>query len=238
MTFLEQFHDSANGAVRISARQASRFAKEVAGDYNPIHDEDAKRFCVPGDLLFALVLAYEGVSERMDFSFEGMVGADVPLRFRETAEGALEVVDEGGKAYLRVERGGQVNRDPAFIEAFVRRYVAFSGKNFPHYMKPLMAEKKVMFNPDRPLVIYDSMGFELKTLDASRLDMELAKASLDVAGKRGESLLHFRITSGGEPVGSGSKKLVISGLREYNEERLQAFIAEFTRRKEAYEAAL
>ncbi len=26
--------------------------KKVAGDFNPIHDEDNKRFCVPGDLLF------------------------------------------------------------------------------------------------------------------------------------------------------------------------------------------
>ncbi|MCH8502707.1 MAG: DUF3581 domain-containing protein [Ectothiorhodospiraceae bacterium] len=236
--FLDQFHDSAEGAIRISARQASRFAKEVAGDYNPIHDEDAKRFCVPGDLLFALVLAYQGVSERMQFIFQGMVGADVPLSIVARDDTVLDVVDHAGKTYLRVERSGCINREPDFIEAFVRRYVAFSGKNFPHYMKPLMAEKKVMFNPDRPLVIYDSMGFELDMLDARELDMELASASMDVAGTRGESRLHFRITAGGQSVGSGSKKLVISGLREYDEQLLQEFIAEFTRRKQAYEAAL
>ena len=58
MTFLSDFFllDSA-GCYEVSAEQGSRFAKEVAGDFNPIHDHDSKRFCVPGDLLFAIALS-------------------------------------------------------------------------------------------------------------------------------------------------------------------------------------
>ena len=63
--FLERYHATQNGLVLISATQASRFAKEVAGDFNPIHNPDARRFCVPGDLLFALLLSHFGLSRQL-----------------------------------------------------------------------------------------------------------------------------------------------------------------------------
>ncbi|MCC5857544.1 MAG: DUF3581 domain-containing protein [Ectothiorhodospiraceae bacterium] len=234
--FLDAFYTRTDGNIRISAEQASRFAKDVAGDFNPIHDADSRRFCVPGDLLFALVLANYGVSERMQFHFKGMVGDGVALQFSTDAQGVLDVMDDAGKVYLRVQRSGEVNRDPVAVEAFIRRYVAFSGKNFPHFMKPLMEQEGVMFNPDRPLVIYDSMGFELQGLQAENLDMELARATMDVQGKRAESVLDFRISAGERDLGRGSKKLLVSGLRPYDEDRLQRFIAEFTERMKAYRA--
>ena len=46
-------------------------------DYNPLHDKDAKKFCAPGDLLFSLVLDRYGISERMEFTFAGMVDENV-----------------------------------------------------------------------------------------------------------------------------------------------------------------
>ncbi len=67
------FYTSNTSDIRISARQASSFAKQVAGDFNPIHDPDNKRFRVPGNLLFALALAYQGVNRQMSFSFAGML---------------------------------------------------------------------------------------------------------------------------------------------------------------------
>ena len=69
-----------------SRQQASQFAKQVATDFNPIHDEDSKRFCVPGDLLFAVLLHKYGLTEQLSCTFNGMVGADVPLHC--IAEGA------------------------------------------------------------------------------------------------------------------------------------------------------
>lgn len=234
--FLDEFHSLIEGRVRISAEQASRFAKRVAGDYNPIHNPDARRFCVPGDLLFALVLARFGLSQRMSFRFLSMVGADVPLDFRERAGGGVQVVDTAGKVYLEVERDGELTHDMAVVEAFTRRYVAFSGKNFPHYLKPLMEQQGVMFNPQRPLVIYDSMGFALDRLDAPDPGLELASSSLTVTGKRGDALLEFRLTSRGEIIGSGSKKLVVSGLRDYDAVAMEAIVEEFYRLKAAFEA--
>jgi len=60
--FLQKYYSGDDEKIHFSRQQASRFAKEVAGDFNPIHDQEAKRFCVPGDLLFALVLSKYGLS--------------------------------------------------------------------------------------------------------------------------------------------------------------------------------
>ncbi|MEX0729361.1 MAG: DUF3581 domain-containing protein [Aquisalimonadaceae bacterium] len=232
--FLDQFHSSKDGHVRITAEQASRFAKEVAGDFNPIHDPGAKRFCVPGDLLFSLVLARYGLSSKMTFSFKGMVGDGVPLRFPESPESLIEITDDAGRTCLQVERHGVPLRNAALAENLARHYVAFSGQNFPHFLKPLMAEQQVMFNPDRPLVIYESMSFDLQHLNFSNPGLELADSQLKVNGKRGDAYLGFRISADGEVVGTGFKKLVISGLRAYDEDRLQEFIAYFTGRRAEY----
>ncbi|QJQ96301.1 MULTISPECIES: DUF3581 family protein [Halomonadaceae] len=235
--FLDDFHTVKDGRICISADQASHFAKRIAGDYNPIHNPEARRFCVPGDLLFSLVLMRFGLSQHMSFRFLSMVGASVPLSLHEHDDGEMSVVDANGKVYLEVERSGDITHEEAVVEAFARRYVAFSGKNFPHYLKPLMEQQGVMFNPQRPLVIYDSMGFSLERLDAEALSLELSDSSFDVAGKRGDALLEFRMTAQGKEIGHGSKKLVVSGLREYDAEEMDAIVTEFYRLKSRYEAA-
>lgn len=234
--FLDPYHTQTGSTIRIAAQQASDFAKRVAGDFNPIHDAGARRFCVPGDLLFALVLNRFGLSPRMEFRFRNMVGDGKPLCLVEGDIGQVEVRDDEGKLYLEVERQGQANHEPALIEAFTRRYVAFSGKNFPHVLKPLLEEQGVMFNPRRPLVIYDSMGFSLERTELADPALELTAARLDVAGKRGDVTLEFHITDRGETVGSGSKKLVVSGLSAYDAQAMDAIVAEFYRLKAAYES--
>ncbi|GHB21668.1 DUF3581 family protein [Salinicola rhizosphaerae] len=231
--FLDEFHFAEGERVCISAEQASRFAREIAGDFNPIHDPCARRFCVPGDLLFALVLSRYGLSQRMTFRFCGMVGNRLSLSFVEDAEGNVSVVDDAGKQYLSVTREGWTLRDPATVETFTRRYVAFSGRNFPHYLKPLLEEKGVMFNPQRPLVIYDSMGFSLEDHDPCDLELDFAGAELDVKGKRGEAMLEFRMGCHGRHVGVGTKKLVISGLQDYDAEKMDTFVTSFAQLKAA-----
>lgn len=234
--FLNPYHTQTGSTIRITSQQASDFAKRVAGDFNPIHDAGARRFCVPGDLLFALVLNRFGLSPRMDFRFRNMVGDGKPLRLVEGEAGQVEVKDDEGRLYLEVERQGQASHEPALIEAFTRRYVAFSGKNFPHVLKPLLEEQGVMFNPKRPLVIYDSMGFSLEHTELADPALELIDARLEVAGKRGDVTLDFHILDRGETVGSGSKKLVVSGLSAYDATAMDAIVAEFYRLKAAYES--
>ncbi len=231
--FLQEFHNSDRNLISISTSQASRFAKEVAGDYNPIHDIDAKRFCVPGDLIFALVLARYGLYQKMEFNFCGMVGAGVNLVFPPATTDAFDIADEAGKVYLKVTRAGKVMHDAPVIEAFIRTYVAFSGKNFPGYLQPLLASKNVMFNPDRPLVIYDRMEFELRNFTSEQPSMALTDSSLEVTERRGDAVLYFNIAAQNEIFGKGSKNLIISGLREYDEDRMQKVMNDYNRRKES-----
>jgi uncharacterized protein DUF3581 len=232
--FLDPFHSKHNGFIQVSADQASDFAKGIADDFNPIHDPDSRRFCVPGDLLFALVLSNYGISQNMSFRFKGMVGALTPLAFPDTDASKLEIVNDKGKEFLDFERSGDVSRSADLIEAMIRHYVVFSGHNFPGILVPLMAEHNVMINPARPLVIYEGMSFNLEHLDFSNPELELSDASLQVSGKRGDAELHFNITDAGRPVGTGLKKLVLSGLREYEEPAVQGMCDEYHSRKQNY----
>lgn len=234
--FLDPYFRRDGADIWISAEQGSRFAKRVAGDFNPIHDAASKRFCVPGDLLFALVLSTQGLSQRMAFGFPGMLGAEIPLRIAETGAGRLAVQDAKGKTYLEVSREGETSRDPAVIEALVRGYVRFSGRNFPHILVPLMREHGVMINTQRPLIVYESMSFELQRLDLEAPALELVDSRLEVRGKRGEARLYFALKQGRETIGSGFKKLVLSGLREFQEEQIQALVDRYAGWKAAYEA--
>lgn len=130
--FLSPYFKKEQQSVSVSAQQASDFAKEVAQDFNPIHDVAAKRFCVPGDLLFALVLGQYGLSQKMRFQFEGMVGDGVSLVFPPQVGERFAIRDHKDKQYLSVERSGDSTLCDVQTESFIRSYVAFSGLNFTH----------------------------------------------------------------------------------------------------------
>ncbi|AOY89506.1 hypothetical protein BKP64_15755 [Marinobacter salinus] len=229
--FLDRFYSIQDGCVYITAHQASRFAKEIAGDFNPIHDPEARRFCVPGDLLFAVILSRFGLSENMTFKFRSLLGDGVPLEFQESEDGTIEVCDQAGKVYLEVSRSGEKTLDEKAIEDFTRSYVAASGKNFPHTLKPLMESRGVMFNPDRPMVMYESMSLALDSLDIPSSELELHKADLEPAGKRGNVTLEYRLMTDGKPVGDVAKRLILGSLRPYCPDAMAGVIEEFYRLK-------
>ncbi len=233
--FLKEFYSiDGDGSVVITAQQASLFAKEVAKDFNPLHDPDAKRFCVPGDLLFSLVLEKYGLSEKMHFTFAGMVGDAVNLNFPDTDADQFDIKDNNGKTYLQIERSGDVDQNEIMIETLVRDYVAFSGHNFPYVLVPLLEKENVMFSLDRPLVIYENMNIEFNHLNFNNPRLEMLEPELEVNGKRGSARLRFQIISDNEVVGSGSKKLTISGLRQLEAEPLKQFVDNYLARKEQY----
>ena len=236
--FLKEFYETHDSSIRIGAQQASMFAKEIAHDFNPLHDADAKRFCVPGDLLFSLVLEKYGLSEQMHFIFSGMVGDGVLLNFPDSDAEHIEVTDQQGKTYLQIERSGKVSHDHAMIETLIRDYVAFSGQNFPYVLVPLLEKENVMFNIDRPLVIYESMTLTMRKLDVQNPSLEMLEPKMEVNGKRATAYLYFQIKSGDEIVGSGFKKLAVSGLRTYEALPMQAFVDEYLARKNGYLAEL
>mgnify|MGYP000844844470 CR=1 FL=1 len=231
---LKPFYSASNSKITISAEQGSSFAKTISNDFNPIHDPQSKRFCVPGDLLFALVLERYGISERMGFNFAGMVSADTELFFPESPGDHFKIIDGREKSYLEVTRSGQNSKNLAAIESLTKNYVYFSGQNFPHLLVPLMAENNVMINPQRPLVIYESMSLQFDSLDLKQPTVELIGNSLKVEGKRGDVRFELRIMDQGKKVGSGVKTLILSGLREYQQEAIDTMVADYMASKDRY----
>lgn len=234
--YLNSFHSAEDQIIRITPEQGSRFAKEVSDDFNPLHNPDSKRFCVPGDLLFALSLARYGIAESMAFKYTGMVGKDVDLVFPWTVGDEFSIKDVNDKSYLDISRNGQVNVNAALIEAFSRAYVAFSGLSFPHILVPLMEQNNVMINPEKPMVIYESMAFEFDHLAANQPSLALVDSSLEVNGKRGLVRMAFDINENGQTLGTGYKTMVLSGLRDFDQDLIDSLIAQYEQAKTAYRA--
>jgi hypothetical protein len=232
--FLKEFYSGTDGLINITAEQGSLFAKEIANDFNPLHDIDSKRFCVPGDLLFSIVLEKYGLSKKMKFIFSGMLGHGVTLDFPKTGEDQFDIVGSNSKTILKIERSGEKLTNASIVNTLSRNYVAFSGHNFPYVLVPLMAKQNVMINLIRPLVLYNSMTLEFEHLNFTQPEVEMLEPELTVNGKRGDAHFNFQIKSGGQVVGSGFKKIVISGMREYEEGPMQAFVDEYLARKNTY----
>ncbi len=93
-----------------------------------------------------------------------------------------------------------------------------------------------MINPDRPLIIYESMELDLERLDLADPSLNLEKTTLEVKGKRGQVTLQFSLKDGRQAVGHGTKKMVLSGLRPYDAERMQEVVAGYNHRMNGNDA--
>ena len=231
--FIDQYYTANNGTISFTREQGSNFAKHVADDFNPIHDIDSRRFCVPGDLLFAVIIARYGLSQHMEFQFTGMVDDSSELILPEPGQ-ELAFDDEAGKKYLSARRSGDNSREVTLIDHLTHAYVEFSGHTFPHILVPLLAEQNVMFNPARPMVFYESMVIDLDRLDIEAPIMVQEKNELTLDGKRGEVQFAFNLVDSGSVVGRGKKRMVLGGLREYDASVMDAAVTTFNERKQDY----
>ncbi|MFK0569690.1 DUF3581 family protein [Endozoicomonas sp.] len=223
--FIDQYCTPlADHRFSFTREQASQFAKRVANDFNPLHDVDNSRFCVPGDLLFAKILLTEGLYTDMRVTFNGMVTDGVELEIRTNEKGHRSIYDLSDKMYLDIERHGDCSHDTPMIEQMVCNYVAFSGETFPNVFVPLMKSHGVMFNPIKPLVIYESMMLKLERVDLVNPALEAAGAKLEVNGKRGKITLNFIYREEGEVIGMGEKTMILAGLRPYDQKAIDAMI--------------
>jgi len=229
---LAPYFNETNGVLSVSRQQGSDFAKRLANDFNPLHDVDAKRFVVPGDLLFSLTLQKMGISAQMRFDFVGMVSADSKFSIEEAAN-ELNIVS-GEKTCTKIQRSGEVLTDAALIEAISLEYVKFSGKTFPAILLPLMQQENVMINPSRPMVMYQSMVIELNETAFTNPTIELAKQEINVDGKRGDVSIHFNIMADGKIVGCGEKNFLLSGLRAYEADAMDTLVKDYEATKQAY----
>lgn len=224
--FVNEFFTQTGQHFSFSRQQGSRFAKQVARDFNPLHNETNSRFCVPGDLLFALTLSQYGVSCEMSFDFQGMVGGDIAVEFIES-DAQLSVIDAKQKNYMTVTRSGQVTKDSSFVEGLIRSYVAFSGETFPHILVELMQQEQVMINPDRPMVIYENMSLSFSEFSEQSPQVLLSNSRFDVDGKRGLVTLEFDIQADGKSIGKGKKQIIMSGLRPYQHQSMSELVTHY-----------
>ncbi len=231
---LEKYYTLDGSRLSITRKQASDFAKSVAGDFNPIHDVDSKRFCVPGDLLFSIIVHHYGLRQIMGISFSGMVDDDDVLILPEVNAREISIYDEHDKKYLDVSTNGEHSSNQGLIESLTRNYVRFSGETFPHVLVPLMKQNNVMINPERPLVIYDHMRISLDRLDIDSVNLSLNESIFRLYGKRGDVALNYDLSCNGEVVGKGQKKMVLSGLREYDQASIDELVATYSARKNQY----
>ena len=96
---LEDYYRLEGSRLSFTRQQASDFAKSVADDFNTIHDIDSKRFCVPGDLLFSVIINHYGLRQTMGFSFSGMVSDEVTLILPAVNAREISIYDEADKKY-------------------------------------------------------------------------------------------------------------------------------------------
>jgi len=230
---IDQYFSEPGGHICFTREQGSNFAKQVANDFNPLHDVDAKRFCIPGDLLFAIILSKYGISRHMEFIFSGMVVAGIELVLPEPAE-ELHINDTQGREYLRVRRMGDNTACASLIQHLTQSYVEFSGQTFPHILVPLLAQQNMMINPERPMVIYESMTIDLDRLDIRQPVLQGDYNTVEINGKRGKVELAFNLADGGEIVGRGKKHMLLSGLREYDKDALETAIVTYNDSKKAF----
>ncbi len=232
---LNNYFNIENSNLYISPDQASHFAKTIANDFNPLHDPSNRRFCVPGDLLFTVLLCHFGMSHQMKIHFSEMVGANVILQLDDKFNKAFCLNDKKGKTYLKISRSEGLNTDQSTIEKLIRAYVGFSGQNFPDILVPLFRKYNVMINVDRPIVIYQSMAFNLKHFNFPELSIKLNKSKMAISGKRAYVTISFEFISEENIIGSGEKKLILGGLRPYEENEVSLLTKMYQSRRNEYQ---
>jgi hypothetical protein len=231
---MDKYYYLENSNLSFTRQQGSDFAKLVAGDFNPIHDPESKRFCVPGDLLFAVMIRHYGLRQIMGFSFSGMVNDEVTLHLPKVQAREISIYDDNDKKYLDISSNGETSQDKTLIDSLITNYVQFSGDTFPNVLVPLMKQNNVMINIERPLVIYDHMRIALDTLDIYEVSLTLADSQFRLYGKRADVALNFDLNCNGEHIGKGQKKMVMSGLREYDQASIDELVSTYNQRKEDY----
>lgn len=237
--FIEKYYNqSPTGKISFTRQQASDFAKKIADDFNPLHNLEAKRFCVPGDLLFAVILARSGLYKQMTFTFSGMVNDGLLLTFPKEINSTTAIIDDNKKEYMQIAVAGEHSTKPSIIDALTKAYVEFSGHTFPHILVELMAKNNVMINPARPMIMYQSMSINMIKLEATSVHLKLTNTTLTIEGKRGDACLEFDLISDNEIIGHGKKHMLLSGLRAYCAETMTDVVTQYNQRKEGFVQAL
>ncbi len=234
MMDLSKFYKVEGQYVSFTREQASLFAKSVAGDFNPLHNVETKRFCVPGDLLFAVALTELGVCQSMRFDFESMVTEQTRVLLPKELSGEFSLLDQNDKSMMTIHSSGEKNKNSHFVAALIEKYVQFSGRTFPEIIIDLLRKNNVMINPTRPLIIYKDMVVEIEQFPDGELELDFSGAVMNVDGKKGTVKLEFDLFVDRQKIGHGTKDMVVSGLRPYEQSAIDTIVNDYNATKEAY----
>lgn len=253
---ITQYFVETGGTVCFEETQASQFAKSIAGDFNPIHDPGNRRFCVPGDLLFSVLLHQYGAAQRTRVEFSGMLDGKTRMGLPPQANGATSITNAKGRSLITLSYEGKRYRSAEFISQLSEQYVRFSGQTFPGILVPLMHSANVMINSKRPMVIYKDMALEFNE-DAARLfsvadsnelhellaplegalSLRSTSSDITVNGRKAQVRLQFSINVAGQIIGSGEKNMILSGLREYDANAMQNIVDQYNTWRSEYRDA-
>ena len=235
---ITQYFEQQEDTVSFTEQQASAFAKGIAGDFNPIHDPGTKRFCVPGDLLFCVLLHRYGVARHTAVQFSGMLDGNTRMCLPQEVMGHAYIKDTRDRDLLSLFLEGERSTEPQFVTALSQAYVRFSGQTFPDVLVPLMRGAEVMINPNRPLIIYKDMDIELtnaaKQSRGNKVSLGLSDTNISVNGRKGAVRLRFDIRDGNELIGRGEKNIVLGGLREYDDQTMQSTVVQYNKGRDSY----
>jgi hypothetical protein len=78
------------------------------------------------------------------------------------------------------------------------------------------------------------MSIDLDRLDIAQPRLQGDSNQLALNGKRGSVDLAFNLVDGGEIVGRGRKHMLVSGLRDYDEDTVTSAIAIYNNSKQAF----
>jgi len=74
----------------------------------------------------------------------------------------------------------------------------------------------------------------LDTLDIDSIDLNLKENVFRLYGKRGDVALNYDLCCNGERVGMGQKKMVLSGLREFDQNKIDKLVDAYSALKNGY----
>ncbi|MDA8963362.1 DUF3581 family protein, partial [Pseudomonadales bacterium] len=77
-------------------------------------------------------------------------------------------------------------------------------------------------------------SFELDDVHAENISLRLDSSILDVQGKRGNGVFSFSLISNDKVVGTGQKNLILSGLREYDQNAITELTDNFLLNRDKY----
>lgn len=235
--FTSNYYKETNQQLIITRKQGSDFAKGIARDFNPLHNEDNNRFCVPGDLLFSIMLTQFGISQSMSFDFQGMIAGSAPFTF-DINKHEVIAKNESDKPLITLHHSGEVTNNEVFIEGLIRSYVAFSGKTFPHILVELMQKEQKMINTKRPMVIYDSMKLSFERFTETAPSVELSNCQFEINGKRGMVTMNFDLISANESIGKGEKQIIMSGLRDYEQGAIDELVTTYDEKRDNWKISI